>query len=112
MDADDHVDQVVESIEIGEEVEVHTQPPVKKRRTQLRKKEVEAICDGLLLTKPSEVLPRIVSSVHRSYIPGMLKNEGGLFKKKLGLCTRIHCTFLSSLLSHFYALPWKKAPSD
>ena len=57
-------DQVVlETIEIQEELQVETQPPAKKPRVRLLKKDIQAICKGMLLIKPVEVLPTVISSV-------------------------------------------------
>ena len=39
------------------------QPPTKRRRTWLLRKEIEAICQRLLLLKPDEVLPTVISNV-------------------------------------------------
>ena len=70
---------VLEAVDIQEEVEVKTQPPARKRRARqsqieiereqppakkrLLKKDIDAICKGLLQIKPEEILPKIIASV-------------------------------------------------
>ena len=45
------------------QVESYQSPRAKRRRTWLVKKDVEAICRDLMLIKPEEILPKVISRV-------------------------------------------------